>query len=284
MAPADGHGVLPRADPQGRGHHLGHRQRAARLQHRPVPDPRARHLGQDALGRPADERRRPVRDRRRRLGAQARAAAGQGELPALGQPRRVLRAGRVVRAPRRVRRQPRRPGPGRHPRPGDRHVPRERQVARPASSAASTTAARTSTWRSTGPRSWPRRPRTPTWRRPSSRSPRRWRPRSRQIVDELLAVQGSPADIGGYYRPDADKAAAVMRPSATFNEALASPVSETQAPDTPRPPDIGRRTLSPFGYAVCVAVPILIAALGFTLPALPLRQGTAGRRRPRSGS
>jgi hypothetical protein len=31
-----------------------------------------------------------------------------------------------------------------------------------------------------------------------------------------------------------------------------------------RPPDIGRRTLSPFGYAVCVAVPILIAALGFT--------------------
>jgi hypothetical protein len=33
---------------------------------------------------------------------------------------------------------------------------------------------------------------------------------------------------------------------------------------TPRPPDIGRRTLTPFGYAVCVAVPILIAALGFT--------------------
>ena len=42
------------------------------------------------------------------------------------------------------------------------------------------------------------------------------------IADELLAVQGSPADIGGYYRPDADKAAAVMRPSTTFNEALAS--------------------------------------------------------------
>jgi hypothetical protein len=41
-------------------------------------------------------------------------------------------------------------------------------------------------------------------------------------------------------------------------------VSETQAPDAPRPPDIGRRTLTPFGYAVCVAVPILIAALGFT--------------------
>ncbi|MDF3288967.1 NADP-dependent isocitrate dehydrogenase [Streptomyces silvisoli] len=41
------------------------------------------------------------------------------------------------------------------------------------------------------------------------------------IVDELIAVQGSPADIGGYYQPDATKAAAVMRPSATFNQALA---------------------------------------------------------------
>ncbi|KGN42392.1 NADP-dependent isocitrate dehydrogenase [Knoellia aerolata] len=43
-----------------------------------------------------------------------------------------------------------------------------------------------------------------------------------QINDELLAVQGSPADIGGYYRPDEAKVTAVMRPSATFNEALAS--------------------------------------------------------------
>ena len=41
-------------------------------------------------------------------------------------------------------------------------------------------------------------------------------------------------------------------------------MSEAQAPDTPRAPDIGRRTLTPFGYAVCFAVPILIAALGFT--------------------
>ncbi|KQV04586.1 MULTISPECIES: NADP-dependent isocitrate dehydrogenase [unclassified Kitasatospora] len=41
------------------------------------------------------------------------------------------------------------------------------------------------------------------------------------IVAELIAVQGSPADIGGYYQPDAAKAAAIMRPSATFNEALA---------------------------------------------------------------
>ncbi|MFC9328206.1 NADP-dependent isocitrate dehydrogenase [Kitasatospora sp. NPDC057015] len=42
------------------------------------------------------------------------------------------------------------------------------------------------------------------------------------IVAELIAVQGSPADIGGYYQPDPAKAAAVMRPSATFNEAVAT--------------------------------------------------------------
>lgn len=42
------------------------------------------------------------------------------------------------------------------------------------------------------------------------------------IVEELLAVQGKPADIGGYFRPDPEKAAAVMRPSTTFNEALAT--------------------------------------------------------------
>jgi isocitrate dehydrogenase len=42
------------------------------------------------------------------------------------------------------------------------------------------------------------------------------------IAGELLAVQGSPADIGGYYRPDAVKTAVVMRPSATFNAALAT--------------------------------------------------------------
>jgi isocitrate dehydrogenase len=48
------------------------------------------------------------------------------------------------------------------------------------------------------------------------------RDNEQKIVDELLAVQGKPADIGGYFRPDPEKAAAVMRPSATFNEALAS--------------------------------------------------------------
>ena len=40
------------------------------------------------------------------------------------------------------------------------------------------------------------------------------------IVDELLGVQGKPADIGGYYFPDGVKASAVMRPSQTFNAAI----------------------------------------------------------------
>ncbi|WP_395696185.1 NADP-dependent isocitrate dehydrogenase [Nocardioides sp.] len=43
-----------------------------------------------------------------------------------------------------------------------------------------------------------------------------------KIVEELLAVQGSPADIGGYYQPDDELASRVMRPSATLNDAIAS--------------------------------------------------------------
>ncbi len=42
------------------------------------------------------------------------------------------------------------------------------------------------------------------------------------IVGELAAVQGSPVDIGGYYAPDVDKVTAAMRPSPTFNAALAT--------------------------------------------------------------
>ncbi|MCR6031300.1 NADP-dependent isocitrate dehydrogenase [Nocardioides sp. zg-579] len=41
------------------------------------------------------------------------------------------------------------------------------------------------------------------------------------IVAELNGVQGSSVDIGGYYRPDDAKASAVMRPSQTFNDAIA---------------------------------------------------------------
>ncbi len=42
------------------------------------------------------------------------------------------------------------------------------------------------------------------------------------IVSELGDVQGNPVDIGGYYAPDADLTAAVMRPSKTFNDTLAA--------------------------------------------------------------
>jgi isocitrate dehydrogenase len=42
------------------------------------------------------------------------------------------------------------------------------------------------------------------------------------IVEELDAVQGSPVDLGGYYYVDKDETDAVMRPSATFNAALAA--------------------------------------------------------------
>ena len=38
-----------------------------------------------------------------------------------------------------------------------------------------------------------------------------------KIVAELAAVQGKPADTGGYFKADPAKAAAVMRPSATLN-------------------------------------------------------------------
>ncbi len=43
-----------------------------------------------------------------------------------------------------------------------------------------------------------------------------------KILEELLAVEGKPADIGGYYKPDDAKAEAAMRPSKTFNEIIDS--------------------------------------------------------------
>ncbi len=41
-----------------------------------------------------------------------------------------------------------------------------------------------------------------------------------RIVAELKAVQGRPADIGGYFKADSDKCKAIMRPSPTLNAAL----------------------------------------------------------------
>jgi len=38
-----------------------------------------------------------------------------------------------------------------------------------------------------------------------------------KITAELLAAQGEPVDLGGYFLPDETKAEKAMRPSATFN-------------------------------------------------------------------
>ncbi len=43
-----------------------------------------------------------------------------------------------------------------------------------------------------------------------------------KIVAELAGVQGSEVELGGYYHPDVDAAVRAMRPSATFNDALAA--------------------------------------------------------------
>jgi isocitrate dehydrogenase len=48
------------------------------------------------------------------------------------------------------------------------------------------------------------------------------------IVEELNAVQGSPVEIGGYYRPDPEQVASAMRPSSTLGDALESLQSSTR--------------------------------------------------------
>ena len=40
------------------------------------------------------------------------------------------------------------------------------------------------------------------------------------IVGQLNGAQGVPVDIGGYYRPSAEKCSKAMRPSTLFNDAL----------------------------------------------------------------
>ena len=43
-----------------------------------------------------------------------------------------------------------------------------------------------------------------------------------KINEELIAAQGKPVDMGGYYHPDFEKTSKAMRPSSTFNAALAA--------------------------------------------------------------
>ena len=216
-----------------RGHDLGDRQRAARLPDRPVPDPRAGHEREDALDRAAHERRRPVRDRRGRLRAEARAAAGEGEPPALG-----LARASSSRSPSRSSSWPTRAAtraPASWP---------ARSTRRPARCSRRAVAAR-----GVGRARQPRQPLLPrallgaaargagrrpgAGGRPSPRSPSGSPPEEEAIVAELAAVQGEPVDLDGYYAVDREKATAVMRPSATFNAAIASLGSVTGVPTTP---------------------------------------------------
>jgi len=44
----------------------------------------------------------------------------------------------------------------------------------------------------------------------------------KKIYEELIAAQGKPQELAGYYRPDDAKTSAAMRPSKTLNEALAT--------------------------------------------------------------
>ena len=182
MSPVEAATLSAGAHPPGRGHHLGDRQRAARLPHRPVPDPRTRHQRQDALRRAADERRRPVRDRRRRLRARSTSSSSLqenylrwdslGEFLALAESafehladdhgqRRAPRSWPTpsTAPPAAPARRGQVPGPQGRP---DRQ-PRQPLLPRPV----------------LGPASWPRRPTTPSWPRPSRRSPERWPPTRR---------------------------------------------------------------------------------------------------------
>jgi len=50
------------------------------------------------------------------------------------------------------------------------------------------------------------------------------------IVDQLIAIQGEPLDLGGYYQPCDETVIAAMRPSPVFNAAIESLGNATQEP------------------------------------------------------
>ena len=216
---ARGDAVHARARQARRGHDLGHRQRAARLPDRPVPDPRARHEREDALDRAADAGRRAVRDGRRRLGAQARAAARQGEPPALGLARRVPRAGGVARVPGRQDRQPARQGPGETLDAATGELLEngkspQRKVGQLDNRGSHFYLA---LYWAQALADQSDDPELADAFKPLAE---RLAGDEEKIVGELDAVQGEAVDLGGYYFVDREKADAVMRPSETFNAAL----------------------------------------------------------------
>ena len=214
------HALHAGAYPQGQGHHLGHRQRAARLPHRPVPDPGARHQRQDAVDRAAAGRRRPVRDRCRRLGAQARPAVRRGRPSALGFAGRIPGPGGVARAPRQDLRQRPRHGAGRRrlDKANGQFLDSDKSPKRKVGELdnrgshfylalywAEALAEQDDDAELKGL---------------FSKLTEVLKAQEQTIIDELNQVQGQPVDIQGYFHPDYQLTREAMRPSATFNKAL----------------------------------------------------------------
>ena len=173
---------------------------------------------------PLHQRRRPVRDRGRRVGAQARpAAAGQENYLRWDSLGEFLALARELRAP----------GPAHRATPGPRCWPTPSTgPPAPSSTRTSRPAAALGGIDNRGSHFylalyWAQELAAQTDDAElaaafAALAERLLADEEQAIVGELLAVQGSPADIGGYYRPDPALAEAVMRPSATFNEALAT--------------------------------------------------------------
>ncbi len=117
-----------------------------------------------------------------------------------------------------------RPGPGarRHPRPGHRHLPQREQVPGPAGRRDRQPGQPLLPGALLGAGAGRGRPTTPELAAAFAETRGAADGTRSTITANCSAVQGSPADIGGYYRPDEAKATAVMTPSATLNAVIAS--------------------------------------------------------------
>jgi hypothetical protein len=201
------------------GYRERHRQRAPRLPHRLVPDHRAGHVREDALHRAPARGRRAVRDRRRRLRAEARAAVRRGGPLALGLAGRVPGAGGVARRLGAQDAQPEDQDLGQGPHLGDGQAPGAEQSPRAAKvREIDNRASRfyVAMW----------------WAEAVARSLPAFKPlaaalkaNEAAIVAELVEeCQGAPVDLGGYWLPDERKCVDAMRPSKTFNALIDEPV------------------------------------------------------------
>ncbi len=155
-----GHALHAQAPARRAGHHLRHRQCAARLPHRPVPHPGTGHQRQDAVHRaaarmavactkPAPAAPRPSMcsssSRRTTCAGIRWASSSRCRYPSrIWRARPAMRKAKVLAAALDA---------------GQRQVPRNRQVTEAQAPANWTCVAAISTWRCTGPRHWPRRTR-----------------------------------------------------------------------------------------------------------------------------